>query len=143
MREIPDPLSVMNSPHPSLLSGRTPPWALRRAWRQADFRLQYYGLHPQEISQRLTTLERERDLAPWPLASAAFVALGLYLGGKHHSWWYALAGAAALQIAREQHLGPGPLSLLFRGLGVRDIPEIDGEMMALKALRGDYQSFGS
>jgi hypothetical protein len=112
----------------------------RRLDRSLRERVRFYASQPRDVvDQRLRALEREWDIERWLELNAATVALGsLALALAKHRAWLALTGAVAGFLAQHAIQGWCPPLVLFRRLGVRTRREIDAEVTALKALRGDF-----
>lgn len=92
-----------------------------------------------EIEERLETLRREWDIERVLEANAATVSLvGLALGASVDRRWFALpALVTGFLLLHAVHGWCPPLPVL-RKLGVRTAAEIHEEIIALKALRGDF-----
>jgi len=99
----------------------------------------YEYANPAEIEERIEALRREWDIERVLEANAATVALaGIALGATVDRRWFvlpAIVGGFLLQHALQGWCPPLPL---FRKLGVRTAAEIHEEIVALKALRGDF-----
>lgn len=103
----------------------------------------YANLDPSAITHRLDELDSE-----WPVERAlmagagSFVWLGLTLGAtvnRRLTAFSAVAGAMLLVFAV---FGWAPPVLIMRRLGIRSQLEINRERLALRALRGDFDSLG-
>jgi hypothetical protein len=103
-------------------------------------RVGFYASQPREvIDHRLRELEREWDIERWLTLNASAVALGsLALAVRKHRAWLTLTGAVAGFLVQHAVQGWCPPLVLFRRLGIRTRQEIDVEIVALKALRGDF-----
>lgn len=99
----------------------------------------YEDADSSEITERIAELEREWDVERVLEANAASVALvGLALGATVNRRWLALPAVVAgflLQYAIQGWCPPLPM---FRRMGVRTAAEIHEEIVALKAMRGDF-----
>ncbi|MCP3144731.1 hypothetical protein [Pyxidicoccus xibeiensis] len=93
-----------------------------------------------EMSRYLERLEREWDISrAISVSTAAMSALGLLLGRRDGGGWRVLSAVATSLLLQHGVFGFGPLSEVFRALGVRTRREIDLEKFAIKALRGDFE----
>jgi hypothetical protein len=96
---------------------------------------------PEAIEQRLAELDREWDTERYLETMApTFSLIGLTLGITKHRGWLLLplvVQAFFLQHALQGWCPPLPV---LRRLGIRTMDEINEERVALKALRGDFQS---
>ena len=91
------------------------------------------------IEERIETLTREWDIERVLEANAASVALvGVALGAAVDRRWFALPAIVAGFLLQHAIQGWCPPLPLFRKLGVRTAAEIHEEIVALKALRGDF-----
>lgn len=105
---------------------------------------QYEDVNPAEISERIAQLEREWDIERVLEANAASVALiGLTLGATVNRHWFALPAVVAGFLLQHAIQGWCPPLPLFRRLGVRTASEIHREIVALKAMRGDFSKGAS
>ena len=99
------------------------------------------GAPPYLITQRIETLEREWDIERALETNAAAVTLtSVALGAFLDKRWFALTavvGGFLLQHALQGWCPPLPL---LRRLGFRTAGEIAGEIVALRRLRGDFES---
>lgn len=97
--------------------------------------IQYYRLHPNEISQRLRELDREWDIERALEANAStLVVLGTTLGLTVNHRFFAVplvVGGFLLQHALQGWCPPLPL---MRRLGYRTVSEIKEERDALESL---------
>lgn len=92
-----------------------------------------------ELTNRLDELDREWDIERTLEANAALVVLiGVGLGRLVDRRFYALPGLVAGFLLQHAIQGWCPPLPLFRRLGVRTQSEIDEEIYALKAMRGDF-----
>lgn len=91
------------------------------------------------IDQRIEALQREWDIERVLEANAASVALiGMALGATVDRRWFALPAIVAGFLLQHAIQGWCPPLPILRKLGVRTAAEIHAEMVALKALRGDF-----
>lgn len=95
---------------------------------------------PAQLAARIRELEEEWDIERTLEANAATavlvgVGLGLFVNRK----FFALPGVVAGFLLQHALQGWCPPLPLFRQMGVRTQSEIDREIYALKALRGDFQ----
>lgn len=114
-----------------------------RIQRQTEASVAWYAARPELLDQRLRELDREWDTERTLEANAAILGLaGIALGATRDRRWLvlpALVSAFLLQHAVQGWCPPLPL---LRRLGFRTAREIDGERVALKALRGDFAAVG-
>lgn len=122
------------------VQGHTPVAIRHRNRRQMLQRLrEYEDADPIEISERIAQLEREWDIERVLEANAASVALvGLTLGATVNRRWFALPAVVAGFLLQHAVQGWCPPLPLFRRLGIRTASEIHREIVALKAMRGDF-----
>jgi len=100
---------------------------------------EYEYADPAAIEERIETLRREWDIERVLEANAASVALvGIALGASVDRRWFALPAIVAGFLLQHAVQGWCPPLPLFRKLGVRTAVEIHEEIVALKALRGDF-----
>jgi hypothetical protein len=93
------------------------------------------------IEERIEALNREWDIERVLEANAASVALvGVALGASVDRRWFALPAIVAGFLLQHAVQGWCPPLPLLRKLGVRTAAEIHEEIVALKALRGDFGS---
>lgn len=99
---------------------------------------------PQQIAQRIKELEQEWDVERMLEANAASVVLlGVGLGTFVDKRFFAIPGIVAGFLLQHALQGWCPPLPVFRALGVRTQSEIDREIYALKAMRGDFKSVPS
>jgi hypothetical protein len=103
-------------------------------------RVRFYAGQPRDVlDARLRELEEEWDIERWLELSASALTLGgttaAALRGRR---WLALTGLVAGFLLQHAVQGWCPPLALFRRVGVRTRQEIDTEVFALKALRGDF-----
>lgn len=127
-------------PSSQRVQGHTPAAIRHRNRRLMLERLRAYeDADPAEISERIEQLEREWDIERVLEANAASVALiGLTLGATVHRRWFALPAVVAGFLLQHAVQGWCPPLPLFRRLGIRTASEIHREIVALKAMRGDF-----
>jgi hypothetical protein len=93
----------------------------------------------QAIDERIEELNREWDIERVLEANAASIALlGAALGATVNRRWFALPAIVAGFLLQHAVQGWCPPLPLLRKLGVRTAAEIHEEIVALKALRGDF-----
>ena len=97
--------------------------------------------NPRAIQQRLEELDREWDIERTLEANAAMASLvGITLGSMVDKRFFLLPAAVATFLLQHSIQGWCPPLPLFRRLGIRTSKEIDRERVALKAMRGDFES---
>lgn len=107
--------------------------------RTRDIVHEYARREKADISRRLLELDSE-----WPVERAlmagagSFVWLGLALGAIVNRRLRAISFAAGAMLLIFALFGWAPPVLIMRRLGIRTRREIDGERIALKILRGDF-----
>lgn len=100
---------------------------------------EYEGADAAEISERIAQLEREWDIERVLEANASSLALlGLTLGATVDRRWFALPTVVAGFLLQHAVQGWCPPLPVLRRLGVRTAEEIHQEIVALKAMRGDF-----
>lgn len=100
----------------------------------------YYNSTPETITKRLQELEKEWDLEKVLQMNASTLALtGMVFGTLFNKRWFLLSGLVAGFLFLHEVQGRPPLSFL-KSLGFRTREEIDEEIFALKALRGDFEN---
>jgi hypothetical protein len=106
-----------------------------------EMNIRIYSSDPKTIDQRLKELEQEWDIERLLEANgSALLLLGLALGVFVNRRWLLLpmfVGGFCLQHAIQ---GWCPPIEAFRRFGVRTSREIERERVALKAIRGDFES---
>ena len=122
------------------VEGHTSAAVRHRNRRQMLQRLrEYENADPAEISERIAQLEREWDIERVLEANAASLALvGVTLGATVDRRWLALPAVVTGFLLQHAVQGWCPPLPLFRRLGVRTASEIHREIVALKAMRGDF-----
>jgi hypothetical protein len=94
-----------------------------------------------EIDARIDELRREWDIERVLEVNAASIALsGLALGTAVDRRWLALPVVVMSFLIQHAVQGWCPPIPVFRRLGIRTRQEIDREIVALKALRGDFDA---
>jgi hypothetical protein len=117
--------------------------------RQIDERtrhnLRLYAKADRElIARRLEELDLEWDMERTLEANAAAISLaGIVLGTMASRKWFLLPTVVASFLMVHALQGWCPPVPIFRRRGVRTRKEIERERNALKALRGDFDSFHS
>jgi hypothetical protein len=97
-----------------------------------------------ELDARLAELDKEWSVERLiEVEAPSMIGLGAILGAAFNRKWFALSALAASMVILHNTQGWYPLLPLFRRLGVRSQNEIEQERSALRALRGDHQSFSS
>lgn len=96
------------------------------------------------IDERIAMLEREWDIERWLEAHASTLAgLGTLLAALHTRRWLIVPAMVLPFLFQHAIKGWCPPVSLLRRAGVRTRREIDRELYALKALRGDFSSADS
>jgi hypothetical protein len=104
----------------------------------------YKKLSVAEITERLEVLEKEWDIERTLGVNSSSLALtGLILGRFFSKAWYVLPVVVAGLMFQYSVRGWNPPVSLLRRLGFRTRHEIDEEIYALKALRGDFDRISS
>jgi hypothetical protein len=99
----------------------------------------YAFASPEEIDARIDELQQEWDVERVLEVNAATIALGgLALGASVDRRFFAVPGVVLSFLLQHAVQGWCPPVPVFRRLGVRTRKEIDREIAALKALRGDF-----
>jgi hypothetical protein len=100
----------------------------------------YRAFTPTQIEHRITELEQEWSMERYLETNAASFSLAsLLLGVVVSRKWLLLTATISAFLLQHALQGWCPPVPVFRRLGVRTRGEIDREIHALKALRGDYQ----
>jgi F0F1-type ATP synthase assembly protein I len=95
---------------------------------------------PAQLTQRIRELEAEWDIERTLEANAATAVLvGVGLGVLVDRRFFALPGIVGGFLLQHALQGWCPPLPIFRSLGVRTQSEIDREIFALKAIRGDFK----
>ena len=103
--------------------------------------IEYSRKSPEEISDRITGLDREWDLERVVETGAGTVALtGVLMSGLRSRKWL-MVSAATLGVLLQHSLTRRSLPIkALRALGVRTRREIEAEKYALRVLRGDFDN---
>jgi hypothetical protein len=107
-----------------------------------EARIAYYSRHPEEIDERLAELNREWDsMKVAVVASAGISLVGLAVALSRGSKRALIPLAVIQGVLLRQTISPSTCnqSALSR-IGIRHRREIEAERVALKAVRGDFQS---
>lgn len=120
----------------------TAPEILRRIDEQIERNVVYFSAQPREvISRRIRELQEEWSIERWLELNAATIGLTTVVLALTRDRKWALLTCAALGMFLLHGLqGFDPPIPLLRRLGIRTRGEIDREVYALKALRGDFSS---
>jgi hypothetical protein len=101
--------------------------------------VRFAGKNYAAITARMKELDREWDTERVLETLAAILMLvSIICGFRIHPAWFYLCGIIAFCLLQHALQGWCPPLPLIRKLGVRTAAEINGEKMALKALRGDF-----
>lgn len=96
---------------------------------------------PDELEDEIIALEREWDIERVLELNAALLALaGVALGLRRHRRWLSLPAVVLTFLFQHSTHGWCPPIPVLRRFGFRTRKEIDRELYALKALRGDFAS---
>ena len=120
----------------------TAPEVLRRIDEQISRNIHYYSAQPKEtISRRIDELQQEWSIERWLELNAATIGLTTVVLAltRNRKWALVTCGALGMFLLHGLQGFDPPIPLLRR-LGVRTRGEIDREIYALKALRGDFAS---
>jgi hypothetical protein len=99
----------------------------------------YEGKKPEELSIRLTELDREWDTERVLEANAAgIILISTILGFTINTYWFVLIGFVSFFLLQHAVQGWCPPLPLIRRLGVRTQEEICSEKTVIKFLRGDF-----
>ena len=119
--------------------GSSPESANRQIDQQTLDALRPYANDPSLIERRLGELREEWDIERMLAANAStLILLSLGLGKVASKKWRLLTAIVPAFLLQHALQGWCPPIELFRRLGVRSRQEIDREVYALKALRGDF-----
>ncbi len=101
----------------------------------------YAGASPEEITARIRELDREWGMERVLETNAGAIALGgtVLAAMRHDRRFLAIPGVVFGFLLLHSMQGWCPPVPVFRRLGVRTRKEIDMELYALKALRGDFK----
>ena len=117
-----------------------PPQVRQRSDSEIERNIQFYAAQPDHIiAERIVELKREWSLDRYLQAKTAIIGLltaGLALTGKRK--WAVVTCVALGFLLRHAITGSGVPIPLLRQIGIRTRHEIDREIYALKALRGDF-----
>jgi hypothetical protein len=113
--------------------------------REMRERVREYASRGEEaIARRIEELEREWDMERYLEMNASTLALaGVLLGVFHDRKWLVVPGVVLPFLFQHATQGWCPPVPFFRKRGVRTRKEIEREKYALKALRGDFDAFGT
>jgi hypothetical protein len=104
----------------------------------------YRNLSISEINKRLEKLEKEWDIERALGIYASSIGLAsIFLGAFRRRRWYLLSFVAAGFLLMDGIRGWAPPMIPLRRMGFRTKAEIDEEIYALKALRGDFDNISS
>jgi hypothetical protein len=104
----------------------------------------YRNLSLNEINKRLEKLQKKWDIEKTLEVNASSLALtGLFFGIFFNRKWLALPVVVSAFLLQHGLQGWCPPLPLFRYFGIRTRAEIDEEIYALKALRGDFDNISS
>jgi hypothetical protein len=108
---------------------------------QAAVRIEAAASGQTDPSREIAKLEREWDFERVLQAEASVMGLaGLALAAGVHRGFLLLPGFVAAMVLLHASQGWYPFLPVFRRIGVRSQEEIDRELLALKALRGDFDA---
>ncbi|HYD05874.1 MAG TPA: hypothetical protein VEC60_09115 [Reyranella sp.] len=106
-------------------------------------RVLYYSHHRDGIDRRLRQLDREWDIERVLETNASALAfLGIVLGSVGDRRWLRLSAVVTAFLFQHAVQGWCPPIPMLRRLGIRTAREIEVERVALKALRGDFDTVG-
>lgn len=98
---------------------------------------------PVAIEDRIEQLQKEWDVERTLQTNFGIVSLlGLALGTFYDKRWLLLTSGASVFMVQHSLQGWCPPLAVLRRLGIRSAREIEDEIFALKALRGDFQNKG-
>lgn len=120
----------------------TSPEVLRRIDEQIERNIQFYSAQSKDvISRRIHELQEEWSIERWLELNVATIGLSTVILAltNNRKWALVTCGALGMFLMHALQGFDPPLPLLRR-LNVRTRGEIDREMYALKALRGDFAS---
>jgi len=101
--------------------------------------LEYSRKSPEEISARITELDREWDIERVIETGAGTVALtGVLMSGLRSRKWLMVSAATLGALLQHSLTRRGAALKALRALGIRTRREIDAEKYALRMLRGDF-----
>ncbi len=118
----------------------TQPEVLNRLDEEIEERVRFYATQPDYVlTRRIDELNREWDMERWLETNASALALvGAVLGLTRNRRWLLLTCGVLGFLFQHAVSGWCPPLPVLRRLGVRTRREIDREVYALKALRGDF-----
>ena len=118
----------------------TSPEELARIDAQIEQNIRAYTSMPRErLDQRIRDLEREWSMERYLETNASIIGLtSAFLGLTASRKWLLLTGTVMGFLMQHAVQGWCPPVPIFRKRGVRTRGEIDREMYALKAVRGDF-----
>jgi len=118
----------------------TAPEVLRRIDEQIERNIQFYSAQSREvISRRIDELQEEWSIERWLELNVATIGLSTVILAltNNRKWALVTCGALGMFLMHALQGFDPPLPLLRR-MNVRTRGEIDRELYALKALRGDF-----
>jgi hypothetical protein len=118
----------------------TRPEQLRRIDQRTEELLQLYISQPPEvIERRIAELRREWSIERYlQLNTTTLGVAGVALAAASDRRWGLFTCTVLAALVAHAQLGLHPALPFLRQLGIRTRPEIDRELYALKALRGDF-----
>jgi hypothetical protein len=130
---------------PDRVRDNTSPQVLEEIDAEIEANIELYKSWPRSrLDSRIRELEQEWDIERVLQTNASAVALtGLCLGTTVNRKWLLLTGAVLGFLMQHAVQGWCPPVPLFRRLGIRTKGEIDREISALRALRGDFDELRS
>ena len=119
----------------------TSPKELARIDAQIEENIRAYSSMPRErLDERIRELEQEWGMERYLETNASILGLGsAILGLTVHRKWFLFTGTIMAFLMQHAVQGWCPPVPIFRKRGVRTRSEIDREMYALKAVRGDFK----
>ena len=119
----------------------TSPDDLARIDAQIEQNIRAYSAMPAErLNQRIRDLEQEWSMERYLETNASIIGLtSAFLGLTVSRKWLLLTGTVMGFLMQHAVQGWCPPLPIFRKRGVRTRSEIDREMYALKAVRGDFK----
>jgi hypothetical protein len=113
----------------------------QRIQREIDHNVKGLAKAPARIPQRLKELDAEWDIERAIEANASVIAfVGVALGYFVHPYWLALPALVTAFLFQHAVQGWCPPVPVLRRFGFRTADEIAKERMALKAVRGDFDT---
>lgn len=102
----------------------------------------YMGADRETLDRRLDELDGEWNVERLiEIEAPVTIALGILLGLARSRKWLMVSALAAGMVILHSVRGLYPLLPLFRAMGLRTQNEIEQERIALRMLRGDYESY--